>query len=383
MFGKKKRKLDRRMRRRIRKTSAVMLLISAITVAAIPVPEAAAAGSTAEPATHGNSITTDKGLASDNGEIPKLTKADKIYCTSDNKYQFAYRNVAGHDNQGILVGYIASSLPNKHLAMPESLEAYVPYTTSEGTNRGQAAANRDGTPLYYKRISQATLTRTGTWNEAEQKYSYGPWGQADYAAPVTETSLNANRFLYQASSEDDGEKSVQTVYYYTFKFFPCTELKSSEWKIDDVNYYLYKIDGTGNQDTENMSSDHWEYCKLPSDQALNNVGITDLRDTAGIADSIMDAGILENHDKTKKGYFFDPASEIEDNAGKALKYFGMNDKRIAAYISGQLEYTDGMPVGTVTDGKYSKLENSSSYEAKNDEISVTLSNDEIIVLDLN
>ena len=81
--------------------------------------------------------------------------------------------------------------------------------------------------------------------------------------------------------------------------------------------------------------------------------------------------------------FFDPASEIEDNAGKALKYFGMNDKRIAAYISGQLEYTDGMPVGTVTDGKYSKLENSSSYEAKNDEISVTLSNDEIIVLDLN
>ncbi len=82
-------------------------------------------------------------------------------------------------------------------------------------------------------------------------------------------------------------------------------------------------------------------------------------------------------------YFFDPASEIEDNAGKAVKCFGMNDKRIAAYISGQLEYTDGMPVGTVTDGKYSKLENSSSYEAKNDEISVTLSNDEIIVLDLN
>lgn len=82
-------------------------------------------------------------------------------------------------------------------------------------------------------------------------------------------------------------------------------------------------------------------------------------------------------------YYFDPASEIEDNAGKALKYFGMNDKRIAAYISGQLEYTDGMPVGTVTDDKYGKLENSSSYEAKNDEISVVLSNDEIIVLDLN
>ncbi len=44
MFGKVRKKLDRRMRRRIRKTSAVMLLISAITVAAIPVPEAAAMG---------------------------------------------------------------------------------------------------------------------------------------------------------------------------------------------------------------------------------------------------------------------------------------------------------------------------------------------------
>lgn len=82
-------------------------------------------------------------------------------------------------------------------------------------------------------------------------------------------------------------------------------------------------------------------------------------------------------------YYFDPASELENNNGKALKYFAMNDKRISAYISGRPEYTDGMPVGTVTEDTYGKLENSSSYEAKNDDISVTLSNGENIVLDLN
>ncbi len=82
-------------------------------------------------------------------------------------------------------------------------------------------------------------------------------------------------------------------------------------------------------------------------------------------------------------YYFDPASELENNGGKALKYFAMNDKRIGAYISGKPEYTDGMPVGTVTDDKYSNLESSSSYEAKSDGISVTLSNGENIVLVLN
>lgn len=82
-------------------------------------------------------------------------------------------------------------------------------------------------------------------------------------------------------------------------------------------------------------------------------------------------------------YYFDPAGEIEDNGGKALKYFAMNDKRIKAYISGQLTYTDGQDVGAVTDDKYSKLENSSSYEDKNGEINVLLSDGKNFMLEIN
>ena len=81
-------------------------------------------------------------------------------------------------------------------------------------------------------------------------------------------------------------------------------------------------------------------------------------------------------------YYFDPAGEIEDNGGKALKYFAMDDKRVGAYVSGQLTYTDGQTVGTVTDDKYSNLKDSSSFEDKDDEIDVILSDGETFMLKL-
>lgn len=81
-------------------------------------------------------------------------------------------------------------------------------------------------------------------------------------------------------------------------------------------------------------------------------------------------------------YYFDPASEIDYNGGQALKYFAMDDKRVNAYVNGQLTYTDGQAVGTVADEKYSKLKDSSSFEDKNDEINVILSDGETFVLKL-
>ncbi len=82
-------------------------------------------------------------------------------------------------------------------------------------------------------------------------------------------------------------------------------------------------------------------------------------------------------------YYFDAASEIDANGGKALKYFAMNDQRVSSYVNGQFKYTDGVIIGTVTDNKYDKLENASSYEVKNDEISVVLSDDENYMLEIN
>lgn len=82
-------------------------------------------------------------------------------------------------------------------------------------------------------------------------------------------------------------------------------------------------------------------------------------------------------------YYFDAASEIENNGGKALRYFAMNDRRTGSYINGQFKYTDGTVIGTVTDNKYDKLENSDSYDAKSNEISVVLSDGGNYMLELN
>lgn len=81
-------------------------------------------------------------------------------------------------------------------------------------------------------------------------------------------------------------------------------------------------------------------------------------------------------------YYFDVAEEIEKNGGRALNYFAMNDKRTDNYVSGQFKYTDGESIGAVTDDKYDKLEISSSYEIKNDDIEVLLSDGEKFVLEL-
>lgn len=82
-------------------------------------------------------------------------------------------------------------------------------------------------------------------------------------------------------------------------------------------------------------------------------------------------------------YYFDPAAEVEENSGKALKYFAMDDKRVGNYISGKLTYTDNSEIASVTDDKYSKLENSVSYEEKKGEINAVLSNGENYVLEIN
>lgn len=82
-------------------------------------------------------------------------------------------------------------------------------------------------------------------------------------------------------------------------------------------------------------------------------------------------------------YYFDLGSEIEDNAGTALKYFAMNDKRTAAYISGTFSYTDQIQVGTVTDDSYDKLQTSASYTVNDDGISVVYGNNESFLLEIN
>ena len=305
MFGKLKKKLDRKMRRRIRKTTAAMLLVSAITVAAIPVPDAAAAGGEAG---HSKSVTTNAGNAdaATGSKIPKLDPATTtIYCTGDNKFQFAYGNVDGYTNVGILVGYVATPLPDGHLDVPETLNAYVPYTDASGTNRGLAAASKNGAkPLYYRAVTRVTATRTANipdgYIAGTTKLNYGLWSIQRAEVPEVETSTNRNRFQAGAAEvpDADGKIMTQTITYFTFNHNPCEYDTETTWNIPGVVYYTYntdKISGTDSNYTESAAA--WEYCRLPFDETLMQIGFeegkTSFRKSIEMSTKILDETDLD------------------------------------------------------------------------------------------
>lgn len=78
-------------------------------------------------------------------------------------------------------------------------------------------------------------------------------------------------------------------------------------------------------------------------------------------------------------YYFDPYSEIQDNQGKALKYFAMSDSSMKTSYS----YTDGEAIGEIGDGAYDKLRQSASFTVDGSKVSVTCQDGETFELELN
>ena len=288
MFGKKKRKLDRRMRRRIRKTSAVMLLISAITVAAIPVPEAAAANGDggivayaddydAENSTFG-SLTFAAVPAGGTSKIPTITDTDTIYCSANSGFQYAYKTIDEFGGDvAILLRATAGNLNNGEVSIPDYLEAYVQYTNSQGTNRGYTAANKYGKPLFYREITEYTYTRTANHDLSDAEVSnpdsitgWGNWSDPQIKPSYVEddgTSVILNAQVEtRVTTDPDTQKSsaTQTYHCYTYRFYPCFEQEKSKWHPEGkkIIYYLQN-DGVQPEVVEN-----YIYYKLP-DQAAN------------------------------------------------------------------------------------------------------------------
>ena len=182
MFGRGRKKLDRRMRRRIRKTSAVMLLISAITVAAIPVPEAAAADGVAayaaidEPAPTAVTNSVKSGTGADS-IIPEVSDTDNIYASEDSRFTFAYMQSNEYGRMAVLLNCEAGPHMTD-LVIPETVNAYIQYTTTDGSSRAFAAANQDGDVLYYKMLRVVTSERTLSGSKDDPTPGDGAnWGQ--------------------------------------------------------------------------------------------------------------------------------------------------------------------------------------------------------------
>ena len=247
MFGKGKKKLDRKMRRRIRKTSAVMLLISAITVAAIPVPEAAAADGISayaaidEPPANPlvNSVVSGTGAGF---IIPEVADTDNIYASEDSRFTFAYMQSNEYGRMAVLLNCEAGPHMTD-LVIPETVNAYIQYTTTDGSSRAFAAANQDGEVLYYKMLRVVTAVRSLSGSKDDpipgDNAGWGQWASVSVNFELEDKNINYPSPGASVSFNEASGQWEQTVRYLDYYFVPCRQGEEGTWNKDSVQRYLY------------------------------------------------------------------------------------------------------------------------------------------------
>lgn len=250
---KGKKKINRRLKKTVRKTLGTLFLISAIVVAAIPTEGLRAETDIATQAvshTHADTHTSAKykvsirrnaaekqsdllggsNIPTMDTLIPEVAEGTTIYTTGTNEtdgsnYQFAYIQNGG-DWSAILLGYNKdNTLPNNTLSIPNTVNAYIQPTGNLGTGNGYVAANRLGDPLYY----EAVTSHTRMVDDLSQPI-LGDDGVTQAKDPLT------GKLLYVQVEET----------YYTGEIKPCYATDNA-WKNMDVltQFFYYKEGATG------------------------------------------------------------------------------------------------------------------------------------------
>lgn len=195
--GKSKR-MNIRMRRRIRKTMGVVCLITALLIAAIPVPEVSAADDTKY--LWDNEIGTAKTV------IPVVPYDCKtIYTTGDGTYQFAFVNASSTspDKIAVILGYNAGNLTNNYLAIPDTVDAFTKFNENQGTRTGYVAVSKTQKPLYYRATEDVYGTDVSGNTYLVSPATYKPCYYEDYN---NWSSLDLAQFYYK----DDAGNYIPT-----------------------------------------------------------------------------------------------------------------------------------------------------------------------------
>lgn len=176
-MAKTTKKKNRKLRRQIRKTIGALLMISAITVAAIPVQEVSALPQQPAGGQQGQKVqvlnyatadmTTYETLKNNTGAdlssiesflhsgVPYVKPGTPIYTTGDGMYQFAFVKPSAVDQNevAVILGANVNNLPENKLTIPSSVDAYKKYIANT-TSSGYCAVNRSDNFLYYKSSTQ-------------------------------------------------------------------------------------------------------------------------------------------------------------------------------------------------------------------------------------
>lgn len=187
--GKKHRKLSKRGKKIIRRALGAVLMISAIIIAAVPADSVTAdTGNVAEmykiyPNREYNAgsgdfdFITAADIVADNSAITAdaaqylissvpiidFTNPDiKVYTTGDGAYQFAYvdedGDIGSNTRYAVILGFSSGNIPGGSLTIPDTVDAYLKYSATDGgTLGGYCAVSLNNEFLYY-RVSSDTNT---------------------------------------------------------------------------------------------------------------------------------------------------------------------------------------------------------------------------------
>ncbi len=191
----------------------VVCLITAILVAAIPVPEAQAADDV--------KYTWDDQIGINNTVIPVVPKdCETIYTTGDGTYQFAFVNASSisPDKIAVILGYTAGNLTNNYLQIPDTVDAFTKYSENQGTRTGYVAVSKTQKPLYYMASPEIWEEDVSGNDILVSEAVYKPCYYADY---TNWSTLDLAEFYYKndagefVKTEDPAEQWIKnnTVMY--------------------------------------------------------------------------------------------------------------------------------------------------------------------------
>lgn len=187
-MAKELKKKGRRLKKTVRKTLGTICLISAILIATIPVetPKQVSADTTTE--NHKLGPAEMEPYYS----IPDLSHyTGKIYTTGDGTFQFAYVAPDGTDTGptrlAVILGYTSvGALGGGTLTIPDTVDAYLNYRTTDGTGQGYVAVGQSGNYLFYRTVREIIPPEydVSTGDEISPEiilYDYNPCYYRDYA----------------------------------------------------------------------------------------------------------------------------------------------------------------------------------------------------------
>ncbi len=249
---KKHRKLSKKGKKIIRRALGVVLMATAIIIAAVPAREASAdSGNVAEmykiyPNREYNSgsgdfkFTTAADIVNKNSAITAdaaqylissvpiidFTNPDiKVYTTGDGSYQFAYvdedGDIGSNTRYAVILGFSSGNIPGGALTIPDTVDAYLKYSATDGgTTGGYCAVSLNNEFLYYRVSSDTNTDGNGhpyTIKEEQLKDVLGEDG-----LPTGEQELV--------------EVDVTKYWYY----YPCYYEQYSVWKNNSDGELYYR-----------------------------------------------------------------------------------------------------------------------------------------------